>query len=434
MSLEDEECIIPKYDHAFIMKVGGLLQILYEDYGGEGDFGVGNPFEGETFESVYNKVKELDEQEKDRNDEEVYYDKPKMDEVYWTEPRMDFLMSDLVYWYYFTRVKKMTMEMFLKSNDDKETMVFKWALINDYQKFYWFDDLVEKFGLKDKSWVKQLRGADIVRHNIGMNDLGEYFNLKNLILYSGHLNQSSIDISFIPRLANLTMLELYRFENIDISVLSCATKLTYLELVHLGITDISPLANLTKLTRLELHENQITDISALSSLTMLEDLGLYENKVIDVSPLSRLTKLRLLNLARNEIIDISPLAHLPKLVSLCAYGNKIVNVPLTGLSSLEQLYLSSNQIVDISPLENLVNLTDLNLNNNQIIDASPIERNVNLRNVCLAGNPIAPHVIDSFHNRYNHQSNGNGNDADADGESDSDEDSSTDDEDAGSET
>ena len=137
MSLEDEECIIPKYDHAFIMKVGGLLQILYEDYGGEGDFGVGNPFEGETFESVYNKVKELDKQ-KD------------VDMVYWTETKADFLASDLVYWHYLVKVEKMTIDKLRESKlsrmfnslwrpsvnffKEKKKIAFKWALINGYCK------------------------------------------------------------------------------------------------------------------------------------------------------------------------------------------------------------------------------------------------------------------------------------------------------------
>ena len=421
MSLEEES----KYDYDFLKKVGGLLQTLFEDYNGE--CGIGKPFKGETFESVYNKVKELVEDEK-------------MDSKFWTELRADFLASDLIYWHYLAKVKGANISFV---NDTKEKMMLKWALTNGHYKFMRdnnFDDeferLIDMFGLEDKTWITRLSSGVMRTHGIKLNDLTDFPNLSRLYLTqmnqtapdhwlntrdrvgNGHghyIHTSSADISFFPILPKLVYLDL-SFNSIrDISSLQYLTNLVHLELRHNPIADISPLATLTNLRYLDLSHTSVCNLHPLARITDLEGL-IIRGKVIDVSPLADLINLLHLDLSGNRISDISPLAGLTKLTRLILYRNEIndakplaslVNLvelqldgaftmdnahtdisPLAGLVKLEILSLCCDRISDISPLKGLVNLVNLNLKNNHVSDVSPLAGLTKLKRLILYENNI----------------------------------------------
>ena len=357
MSLEDEK-YIPKYDRNFITKVGGRLQTLYEEYGGNYNFGVGTPFDGKTFESVYNKVKELVEPNN-------------VDVVYWIEPKADFLASDLVYWHYLTKVEKMTIDKLqttkldrmlhslwrpsTNSSKDKKKKVFKWALINGYCRrdcscdYYencrcgWFDKMADIFGLEDRSWVQKLPlSENLKKYNIRVEDLTSFRNLTHLYIQDFDRTTTVVDTRFISQLVNLKDLYLsFLVHRVDLSCLSNLTNLEQLDTSEcpwrtrkLSVsTDLSPLAGLTNLQSLTLRYKSISDISPLAGLTKLRYLNIGFNRITDLSPLVGLTRLAKLDLQSNKVIDVSPLSRLTTLTLLVLYDNPIADMsPLVSLT------------------------------------------------------------------------------------------------------
>ena len=348
MSLDDTQ--ETKYDVNFLKKVDGLLQTLYEDYPGEDVRFSYHPFDDETYEDVYRKVKELVEEETP-------------DTNYWTKEKVMYLTSNLVRWNYMRKVKKMSELQLTTTEDEDEKMMVKWALTNRYYDFN--DDvfhlLVKMFGSKDKSWVWKLTSYCIGKNHIIMQNLGSYPNLTHLDLCK------------------------YGCTSLDIVHLSCLTGLVHLDISRNQLQDISPIAGLTGLMSLNLSYNCITNLSHLSGLVNLKTLNLSVNEFNDISPLSNLVNLEHLILSQNKITILSPLSHLVHLTTLELFFIRVRDIsPLRGLINLTHLELCCNSdITDISPLSNLTKLEYLDLRaDTNIVDLSPLSGLTNLKR-CL---------------------------------------------------
>ena len=435
-----------KYDYAFIQKVGGLLQTLYEDYPYDDVQFDYPPFEGETFKSVYQKTKELvgDCPFGDETFEEVYLktkelvgdERPnsdywvkekypieakepvegkQLDYTFWTEAKVLYMASDLIHWNYLVKVKKLKVSQLFATGDILEKLTLKWAILNDYYKSHYpnsgyhetdeFSKLVNMFGLEDKSWIRELTCFSMKTHNISLDDLKDCPNLTRLTIYSGSYfwdyeepyeecerKDTITDVSFLSGLTKLKYLKLCGHCKIaDYSPLSNLVNLTTLEVSHGLFNDLSPLSNLANLTHLDLNTNSIINLSPISGLVNLTTLNLNENRIVDLSPISGLVNLTTLNLTstRNVVIDLSPLSELAQLTHLDLSGNQITDIsPLSELAQLTHLVMGWCQVTDLSPLSELIKLTYLDLNRNQITDITPVLGLVNLAHLDVSGNPL----------------------------------------------
>lgn len=378
MSLEEPESkyVNPIFNPKFIADVGGLLQMLYEDYSVDDFYFERPPFEGETFLNVYFLVYML------------VHHKPNCS--FWTEERALYLSSSMVYWNYMVKVKKMTEDELLKTKNDKEKIAFKWALSTGWYEHHFycstiesnrFNELVDMFGLEDKSWVRKLKV-----NSTNLEHLRDYHSLAYLNLSLERGNEVAIDISPLSHLTKLSYLFIYNFHSIvDYSPLSNLTNLSFLMLTTGGFVDLRPLANLTNLTNLELSYCTLSDIHSLVNLTKLTYLILSNtNHITDISPVSKLKNLTYLNLNKNQIVDLSPLSNLVGLSCLHLSKNLITDIsPLSGLVELKHLSLDGNPITDVSSLSGLVELKHLNLRSTLVTTIDPLSSLTKLTELCI---------------------------------------------------
>ena len=369
MSLEDE----PKYDREFVTAIGGLLQTLHEDYDVEHVRFEHFPFNNETCEEVYRTVRDLV-----KNDEPT--------NTGWTSDKALYLSSDLVYWNYMWKVKKMTEDELLATKDANERVALKWALANGHYESDKFDTLVSMFGLEDKSWVRKLTLDNIAKHNLA-HELESYHALTYLDITNevgGEYKEVRNYLFDMPKLTNLlrglnnlTTLHMGACDSYikDFSPLGQLTQLTNLKLYHCQIDDVSSFCNLINLTHLNLQNNKIRDVTPLSQLTNLLHLNVSCNYIRNVSSLAALTKLVHLDLSWNRIKDISCVSNLLALehLFLCANGFSDI-APISGLTKLQTLAISLNNVKDISTLSNLTELTCLCVNAHTLSDTSVLSK------------------------------------------------------------
>ncbi|MCL2637855.1 MAG: leucine-rich repeat domain-containing protein [Oscillospiraceae bacterium] len=123
----------------------------------------------------------------------------------------------------------------------------------------------------------------------------------------------------------------------DMRQLPRLVNLTHLELKSCEISDISALSRMTGLVRLDLRFNNITDLSSLERLENLTYLNLSHNRIVSVEPLYAMTNLTELELGANFISDLSPLyGRLPALKNLYIYDNAKDGRGIDVFNELEQ--------------------------------------------------------------------------------------------------
>ncbi|MFH1468938.1 MAG: hypothetical protein ABIO70_31420 [Pseudomonadota bacterium] len=123
------------------------------------------------------------------------------------------------------------------------------------------------------------------------------------------------DLSWLPRLASLQVLNLAGSPVGDLSPLATLTDLQILTCGHTAVQDCAPLARLPRLRGLSLGWTRITDLSPLAGLTALEELNISD-LAVDLSPLFGMPRLRKLWI-RDGRVDPAQLdalrGHLPAL-------------------------------------------------------------------------------------------------------------------------
>jgi len=140
--------------------------------------------------------------------------------------------------------------------------------------------------------------------------------------------------------------------------LAAFTGLTVLALEEYDFStvDLSLINRLSQLTVLSLDNTELENFPELSGLINLEELSIANSYISsDLKKLSTLISLRILNL---DTIEISALSG------------------IETLQNLESLYVSAAPIQNTAPLLSLQNLTELTLQDHDLTDAVPLIKNI----------------------------------------------------------
>jgi len=193
-------------------------------------------------------------------------------------------------------------------------------------------------------------------------------------LYLAHSNISSIPITSICSIPNLTNLNLacnnIKYISYKIGYL---TNLQFLSLRHNKIIKIQKsIKNLLNLEYLSLENNYIKKIPAeLSELCNLQTLDLSTNNISEIpEEFKNLTNLRSLSLQKNYFNVIpNSICQITSLLRLeFQYNNiEVISNDLFKLTKLNYLLLSNNIIIDLPRnIEKLINLEYLTLTDNNL--------------------------------------------------------------------
>jgi hypothetical protein len=191
-------------------------------------------------------------------------------------------------------------------------------------------------------------------------------------LYLAHINISSIPMSTICSIHNLTNLNLAcnNISHIGYKI-GYLTNLQFLNLRHNKIRKVQKsIKNLTNLEYLSLENNYISIVpSELSNLCKLQTLDLSKNNISEIpEEFKNLTNIRSLLLQKNYFSIISPsICHITSLLRLDLQYNdiRVITNDLFKLTNLNYLLLSNNNITELSSeIEKLVDLEYLTLTDN----------------------------------------------------------------------
>ncbi|CAL5970177.1 Conserved_hypothetical protein [Hexamita inflata] len=179
----------------------------------------------------------------------------------------------------------------------------------------------------------------------------------------------SNDILFDRVPTKITSLNIINCTSINLTGIEQMKQLTNLRLYYNYHEQINFVSTLINLTNLNLGANKIKDLSPIKDLIALKDINLIRNNIEDISPLKDLLDLTEINISHNKIQDINPIRTLIKTESLNLDFNIIVDVnPLKYLKQLKKLHLKHNQIITVKPLQLLEKLTECDVNQNMIQD------------------------------------------------------------------
>ena len=185
------------------------------------------------------------------------------------------------------------------------------------------------------------------------------------------------------------------YSSMDITPIGQMKNLTVLWLANNKITDISPISNCKLLTTLDLSGNCIVanasedGLAPLSKLQSLVCLMLNDNQITTVKSLQRLIYLQVLSLSDNTIGNL-PLTALTDLTYLDLDNNQLATVDVGTYTKLQHLYLENNELIQVQNLNAVPNLQELRLNGNDV-DVDTIRSISNLTQLyylSLSGNTV----------------------------------------------
>ncbi|MCR4665768.1 MAG: hypothetical protein K5657_00540 [Desulfovibrio sp.] len=203
-------------------------------------------------------------------------------------------------------------------------------------------------------------------------------------------NSSKIkNLAPLAGLKNLVALEIEDCGAADLSPLAGLTGLTTLH-VDAAMIDLTWMEKLTNLTLLTLSSEKLTSLKGLPKLPELTDIIISGGVISDLSPLvEAMPALQTLGLREMSLGDMSPLAQLTSLESLDLYGSKIKSfAPLSGCKSLVSLNFYGTEDADYASLGRISSLKELEGGMSGLKDIGWITQLPGLKSFSLFKDPV----------------------------------------------
>ncbi|CAL5988492.1 leucine-rich_repeat domain-containing protein [Hexamita inflata] len=161
-------------------------------------------------------------------------------------------------------------------------------------------------------YLINLKELDISQNSIAeISPLKCLKSLSKLILRANNV----YDLSPLKLLINLCKLDIAENCWVDLSPLKYLVNLNYLSISRCVLKtklksslDISSLQYLTQLSSLFMQQSQVFDISVLRPLTNLKEIAIDGNKITDLRPLENAKQLKYISLNDNYIQDLSAIS------------------------------------------------------------------------------------------------------------------------------
>jgi len=212
-----------------------------------------------------------------------------------------------------------------------------------------------------------------------LDDLSQWADMEADVKESGYLRVAAwtplTDVSWIPLMPNVRMVELSINDKTDLSPLEEVKSLVSVKLEGRtkGFIDLSFVASLPKLEVLEVRGPRVESLAPLKSLRTLKTIGVTDGVIDDLSPLENLPKLESVFLPEQRITSLAPLGKHAGLTYLQIAGNQVEDVtPLRKHVNLRFVGLKGNKVRDVSALAGLVNVKTMYLEGNAVTDTSPL--------------------------------------------------------------